>query len=108
MPARRRGPWLSLPAASAGALAPVCSVEVAWVAQASRGAAGLGVCHSSTSYQATIRVMAYGGHGKVTVGRSEGAASADRGLVPSDGTRGGKGLITCLLSETVSPMVKKT
>ena len=93
MPARRLGPWLSLPAASAGALAPVCSVEVAWVAQASRRAARLEICLSSTSYQATIRGTAYGGHGKVAVGRSEGAASADRATIPVPGIRAGKGLI---------------
>ena len=68
-------------------------VEVDWDAQASRPRAGLLTYHFSTSYQATMAGRAYGVHGKPAVGRSEGAPSADRGLVPSDGTRKGKGLM---------------
>ena len=64
---------------------PVYSLEVAWVAQASRPAAGLLLCALGTSYQATISGTAYGTNGKPTIGRSEGAASAD-------GRRAGLGL----------------
>ena len=56
-------------------------VELDWDAQASRPRAGLLTYHFSTSYQATMAGRAYGGHGKPAVGRSEGAPSADRGLV---------------------------
>ena len=54
--------------------------------------AGLLIYHFSTSYQATMAGRAYGRHGKPAVGRSEGAPSADRGLVLSDRTSQGKGL----------------
>ena len=57
------------------------AVEVDWDVQASRPRAGLLIYHFSTSYQATISGVAYGDHGKVAVGRSEGRASADRGPV---------------------------
>ena len=69
----------------------VFSVEVVWVAQASRLRAGLLVYHFSTSYQATISGVAYRDHGKVAVGRSEGRASADRGLVVYTRPWGGRG-----------------
>ena len=67
-------------------------VEVDWDAQASRPRAGLLTYHFSTSYQATMAGRAYGWHGKPTVGRSEGAPSADRGFVLFNRTSVGKGL----------------
>jgi len=70
-------------------------VEVDWDAQASRPRAGLLTYHFSTSYQVTMAGRAYGGHGKPAVGRSEGAPSADRATIPSDGIRKGKGLKGC-------------
>ena len=67
------------------------AVEVDWDAQASRPRAGLLIYHFSTSYQATISGVAYRDHGKVAVGRSEGRASADRGLVEYTRPSGGRG-----------------
>ena len=69
------------------------TVEVDWDAQASRPRAGLLTYHFSTSYQATMAGRAYGGHGKPAVGRSEGAPSAECGLVILKMTSVGKGLI---------------
>ena len=66
-------------------------VELDWDAQASRPRAGLLTYHFSTSYQATMAGRAYGGHGKPAVGRSEGAPSAERGLIPFKGIRGDRG-----------------
>ena len=77
MPARAWGTGLRLAAGGATKVWAPTSLEVAWVAQASRPAAGLLICHSSTPYQATISGTAYGTNGKPTIGRSEGAASAD-------------------------------
>ena len=51
------------------------AVEVDCDAQASRLRAVLLIYHFSTSYQATISGVAYRDHGKVAVGRSEGAPS---------------------------------
>ena len=82
---------MGLAAGLARKLEGVFSVEVVWVAQASRPSAGLLICHFSTSYQATISGVAYRDHGKVAVGRSEGRASADRGLVLYTGPWGGRG-----------------
>ena len=59
-------------------------VEVDWDAQASRPRAGLLIYHFSTSYQATMAGRAYRDHGKPTIWRSEGAPSADRGLIVHD------------------------
>ena len=81
MPARRRVPRLGLAAGLAENLLAPLTVEVDWDAQASRPRAGLLIYHFSTSYQATMAGRAYRDHGKPAVGRSEGAPSADRGLV---------------------------
>ena len=82
---------MGLAAGLARKLRGVFSVEVDWDAQASRPRAGLLIYHFSTSYQATISGVAYRDHGKVAVGRSEGRASADRGLVVYTRPSGGRG-----------------
>ena len=56
-------------------------LEVDWDALASRPRAGLLIYHFSTSSQATMAGRAYRDHGKPAIGRSEGAPSAERGLV---------------------------
>ena len=83
---------MGLAAGSLTKLLASLPVELDWDAQASRPRAGLLTYHFSTSYQATMAGRAYGGHGKPAVGRSEGAPSADRGLVLFNRTRTGKGL----------------
>ena len=92
MPARACGPGLRLAAGGATKVWAPTSVEVAWVAQASRPAAGLLLYTFTTSYQATISRTAYGTHGKPAIGRSEGRASAERGLIRSKRISQGKGL----------------
>ena len=86
---------MGLAAGLAEKLMASLTVEVDWDAQASRPRDRLLTYDFSTSYQATISGVAYRDHGKVAVGRSEGAPSADRGLGISEMTSGGKGLHSC-------------
>lgn len=110
MPARACGPGLRLAAGGATKVWAPTSVEVAWVAQASRPAAGLLLRALGTPCQATIQRTAYRTDGKPAIGRSEGRASAERGYqYPGTGWKG-KGLrlsatpLTCIGRDEITQM----